>query len=349
MRRCRQAAKGAIAMADLELTLACWDYDITRPLRDGTVRPEGVNLTYLSVFPAENFQRNLQFNEFDVAEMGLKFYVSTLGLENPPYIAIPVFPVRLFRHSAIYVHCASGIRTPRDLIGKKVGEPFAYGHDGAIWPRGILSDEYGVPVNSVTYYVGAVDKTLRRDFAPFLPHNGIRVEQIRPDQTLDAMLESGEIDAFYSGIVPPSLLRGSTKIGRLFEDYRSVERAYFTKTGIFPIMHTIAIRRDLYEKHRWLAQSLYKAFREAKAQAMAFYQRRAINFHITYGFPWASALFDDVRETMGEDWWPYGIERNRKTIETFLRYHEEQGLSKRRITMEEMFAPETSVDYPLLP
>lgn len=335
-------------MANLELTLACWDYDITRPLRDGRVKPEGIDLTYLDVFPAENFQRNLQFGEFDVAEMGLKFYVSTLGLENPPYIAIPVFPVRLFRHSAIYIHRGSGIRVPKDLIGKKVGEPFAYGHDGAIWPRGILSDEHGVTADSVTYYVGAVDKTLRRDFAPFLPRNGIRVEQIAPGQTLDAMLESGEIDAFYSGIVPPSLLRGSKNIGRLFEDYRGVERAYFAKTGIFPIMHTVAIRRNLYEKHRWLAQSLYRAFREAKALAMAYYKGRAINFHATYGFPWVSALLDDIRETMGEDWWPYGIEANRKTLETFLRYHDEQGLSERRITIAEMFAPETSVDYPLL-
>lgn len=332
-------------MADLELTLACWDYDVTRPLRDGTAKAEGVTLTYLNVFPAENFQRNLQFNEFDVAEMGLKFYVSTLGLENPPYIAIPVFPVRLFRHSAIYIHRGSGIRVPQDLIGKKIGEPFAYGHDGAIWPRGILSDEYGVPVNSVTYYVGAVDNNLRRDFAPFPPRNDIRVEQIRPDQTLDAMLESGEIDAFYSGIVPPSLLRGSKKIGRLFEDYRSVERAYFAKTGIFPIMHTVVIRRDLYEKHRWLAQSLYKAFKQAKALAMTRYQRLAVNSHVSYSFPWVSALFDDVRETMGEDWWPYGIAPNRKAIDTFLRYHHEQGLSPRRIAIEEMFAPETAVDY----
>lgn len=336
-------------MADLELTLACWDYDITRALRDGTVKPEGVTLTYLDVFPAENFQRNLQFKEFDVAEMGMKFYVSTLGLEHPPYIAIPVFPVRVFRHSAIYINRASGIRTPKDLIGKKVGEPFAYGHDGAIWPRGILSDEYGVPATGVTYYVGAVDRALRRDFAPFLPQNDIRVEAIRPDQTLDAMLESGEIDAFYSGIVPPSFLAGSQKVTRLFEDYRPVERAYFAKTGIFPIMHTVVIRRDLYERHRWLAQSLFKAFKEAKNLAMAYYRARAINLNLTYGFPWVSALLDDVRETMGDDWWPYGVEPNRKTIETFLRYHQEQGLSRRRITIEEMFAPETFVDYPRFP
>ena len=332
-------------MAKLELSLACWDYDLTRALRDGTVEAEGVKLTYLTVFPAENFQRNLQFKEFDVAEMGLKFYVSTLGLENPPYIAIPVFPVRLFRHSAIYINSASGIGSPQDLIGKKVGEPFAYGHDGAIWARGILSDEYGVPVDSVTYHVGAVARTLRRDFAPFLPQNNIRVEQIGPDQTLDAMLESGEIDAFYSAIVPPSLLAGSKKVRRLFADYQAVERAYFAKTGIFPIMHTVVIRREIYQRHPWLAQSLYKAFKEAKAQALALYRARALNFHITYAFPWIGALLDGVRATMGDDWWPYGVEQNRKTIETFLRYHEEQGLSRRRITIEEMFAPETFVDY----
>ena len=144
----------------------------------------------------------------------------------------------------------------------------------------------------------------------------------------------------------PSFLAGSKKVGRLFEDYRTVEREYFRKTGIFPIMHTVAIRREIYLKHRWLAQSLFKAFKEAKARAMAHYKARALNFHATYGFPWVSALLDDVHETMGDDWWPDGVEPNRKALDTFLRYHQEQGLSKRRITVEEMFAPETMVDYP---
>ena len=325
-------------MADLALTLACWDYDITRPLREGTVKPEGINLTYLNVFPAENFQRNLQFNEFDIAEMGLKFYVSTLGLENPPYIAIPVFPVRIFRHSAIYIHRGSGIRTPTDLIGKKVGEPFAYGHDGAIWARGILSDEYGVPANSATYYVGAVDKALRRDFAPFLPQNDIRVEQIPPDQTLDAMLESGELDGMIGARAPSCFLRGAPHVARLFPNYPVAEEAYFQKTKIFPIMHLIGIRRTLAEKHPWLAVSVFKAFVKAKQICMKEFDQIG---HLATSLPWSVYEYERLKRLMGEDFWSYGLQSNRHVLETLAGYSFDQGLSARKLLPEEMFARST--------
>ncbi|HEY4134598.1 MAG TPA: ABC transporter substrate-binding protein [Alphaproteobacteria bacterium] len=332
-------------MPNLQLTFACDNYAHTRALRENLVKPEGVDLTYLTVFPAETFQRMVQFNEFDCSEMGMKFYVSTAQLEKPPFVAIPVFPSRSFRHAAIYVSEKSGIREPKDLKGKKVGELFAYGHDAAIWARGIMSDEYGVPIDSVTYYVGRLDKTTAREFAPFPPPSHIKVEQLGPDQTLDAMLESGEIDALYSAIVPPSFLKRNGTVRRLFSDYKDVERAYYRKTGIFPIMHTMVVRRDIYEEHRWVAQSLYKAMKESKRHAYDYYVSQEKNMHRLMMVPWLTAHLEENREVLGEDLWPYGLDRNFKAVDAFLRYHFEQGLSKRRLSPEELFAPETLVDY----
>jgi 4,5-dihydroxyphthalate decarboxylase len=328
-------------MADLDLTLACWNYDRTAALADGSVQPEGIRLRCLNVFPAETFLRMVKFKEFDVSELGFKFYVSSLSMKEPPFIAIPVFPLRIFRHSAIFINTGSGIQDPKDLIGKKVGEPFAYGHDAAIWARGILSDEYGVPATSATYHVGAVDQGTRRDFAPFPPSADIKVEQLRPDQTLDAMLDTGEIDALYSAIAPPSFLKGSKTVRRLFPNYEEVERAYFRKTGIFPIMHTVVIRRDVYKANPWIAQSLYKAFNDAKAKCFAAYRWGEQYSNALHGIPWLTSHLDENRSLMGDDPWPYGIEPNRKAIDAFLRYHHEQGLSTRLLRAEDLFAPET--------
>jgi 4,5-dihydroxyphthalate decarboxylase len=333
-------------MANLKLTFACWSYDRTRALMDGSVRPEGIDLTYLSLFPAETFQRMVQFKEFEVSEMGMTYYIGTLGLEDPPFIAIPVFPVRLFVHSATFLNRASGIESPKDLAGKKVGELFLYGHDAGVWAKGILSDEYGLPVESATYYVGGLDRTTRFDWVPFGPPPNVRVNYLEPNQGLDRMLESGEIDALYSAIVPASLIRGSPSVGRLFEDYEPVEREYFRKTGIFPVIHTVVIRRDVYRQHPWVAQSLYKAFKEAKAQAENLYRFQVANMHRLFMTPWLTALQEENRRLMGDDLWPYGLEPNRKSIDTFLRYHHEQGLSIRRFTPDELFAPESLVDYP---
>lgn len=332
-------------MARLRMTLACDGYLHTRALAEGAVAVEGVDFNYITMFPAEIFQRMLQFREFDASELGMKFCVSTRQLEKPPFIAIPVFPSRSFRHSAIYVSARSGIREPRDLIGKRIGEPFAFGHDAAIWARGILQDRYGVPVDSVTYVTGRLDADRSRDFAPFKPTNNIRVEQIQPHQWLDAMLESGEIDALYSGIVPPSFLRGSPNVRRLFEDFESVEREYFAETGVFPIMHTVGIRTEVYEANRWVAQSLFKAFSESKARALDYYDQQESSMLRLLMTPWMANLRARNRTLFGADPYPYGLERNRKTVETFLRYHFEQGLSKALLKPEQLFAPETFVEH----
>jgi 4,5-dihydroxyphthalate decarboxylase len=331
-------------MSDLELTLACWNYDRTAALADGSVKPQGVKLRYLTTFPAETFQRMVKFREFDVSEIGFKFYVSSLAMKDPPFIAIPVFPLRLFRHSSIFINTRSGIEKPQDLVGRKIGEPFAYGHDAAIWARGALTDEYGVPTNANTYYAGAVDHAMKRDFAPF-PPKGVRVEALGPGQTLDAMLDAGELDAMYSAITPPSFLKGSPNVRRLFVDYEAVERDYFRRTGVFPIMHLIVIRRDVYEKNRWLAQSLFRAFEEAKRKALANYRHweQFCNAHMA--LPWVTSHLEENRRLMGDDPWPYGFDANRKAVDAFLRYHHEQGLSEKRLAAEDIFAPETLVEY----
>src|SRR5947209_5238921 len=201
----------------------------------------------------------LRYKEFDVAEMSLSSYVLSLFGPERPFIAIPVFPSRSFRHSCIYVHAASGIRTPKDLIGKRVGTP-EYQLTATVWIRGILSDEHGVPVDSVVYFTGGEEapgrpEKLRLELPP-----GIRVERIGPEQTLSSMLACGDIDALYSPRMPSSFRSGAGTVKRLFEDFATIEREYFARTGIFPIMHTVVVRRDVYERNRWVAQSLSKAF-----------------------------------------------------------------------------------------
>jgi 4,5-dihydroxyphthalate decarboxylase len=330
-------------MANLKITLACWDYDRTRALRDGSIRPEGVDLTYRTMFVAEIFERMVRNKEFEVSELGFTFYLRSLELENPPFIAIPVFPLRFFRHAAIFVNTESGISTPRDLVGKNVGELLCYGHDAGIWSKGVLSDDYAVSTDSYSYYVGPIDERPlpKWDWLPFDAPPSVRLYHLRPGQNLDAMLVSGEIAALYSAIVPPSLLNGSPKVKRLFDNYEAVERDYFRRTSIFPIMHTVVIRRDVYRDNRWLAQSLCDAFQAAKDQAFNLYKAGDRFYSASIMIPWFMAHREENQKLLGDDYWPYGLEPNRKVLDTFLRYHYEQGILKSRWQLEELFAPET--------
>jgi 4,5-dihydroxyphthalate decarboxylase len=323
-------------MSKLRLTLGCWNYDRTRALMDGSVQPDGIDLNYLDMPVEETFFRMLRHQEFDAAELSLSSYSVSLSRPQRPFIAIPVFPSRFFRHSSIYVNAKSGIREPRDLIGKRVGTP-EFQMTAPVWIRGILSDHYGVPVDSVTYFTGGEEEPGRSEKIKLdLPPN-IRVQPIGPTQTLSQMLLDGEIDALYTARKPSSFENGGGRVRRLFEDYPEVERRYFRETGIFPIMHTVAIRRELYESNRWIAQSLQKAFVEAQRRCYMDLQETAA---LKGMLPWLHAHVEDARREMGDDYWPYGLERNRKTLSTFLRYHHEQGLSKRLLTPDELFAPE---------
>jgi 4,5-dihydroxyphthalate decarboxylase len=321
----------------LRLSLACSNYDRTRALIDGRVRVDGIELVCLDLPVEETFFRMLRHREFDVAEMSLSSYTLSLFREPPPFIAIPVFPSRFFRHSCIFVNASSGIGAPQDLVGRRVGTP-EYQMTAPVWIRGILSDDYGVAVDSVTHVTGGEEEPGRSEkLALDLPAS-IRVEPIGPEKTLSSMLESGEIDALYTARTPSCFRNGSGRVKRLFENYDAVEERYFRNTHIFPIMHTIVIRRELYQEHRWIAQTLHKAFAAAKHHAYRdLYETAAL----TVTLPWLTRHAELTRDLMGSDFWPYGLPPNLETLSTFLRYSYEQGLSKRLLAPHELFAPET--------
>ncbi len=324
-------------MSRLRLTLACWDYDRTRALADGSVRPDGIDLNVLNLHVEETFFRMLRNREFDVAEMSLSSYCVSLGREKPSFIAIPVFPSRFFRHSCIFVSAKSGIREPKQLAGRRIGVP-EYQMTAPVWIRGILQDEYGVDAGSPEYFSGGEeepgrDEKLKLDLPP-----RIRLRPIGPEQTLARMIAEGEIDALHTARIPSTFVSRPGEVRRLFESYVEVEKAYYRKTRIFPIMHTVVLRRDVYEANRWIAQSLAKAF--AQAQRIVYENLYNTAALITM-LPWQIAQVEELRREFGDDWWAYGFHPNRHVLDTFLRYHHEQGLSRRRLQPEELFAPET--------
>jgi len=323
-------------VSKLRLTLACWNYDRTRALLEERVQPDGIDLNYLNIPVEETFFRMLRHREFDVAEMSLSSYVLSLFQPDAPFIAIPVFPSRCFRHSCIYVHAGSGIRQPTDLIGKRVGTP-EYQMTAAVWIRGTLADDYAVPVDSVIYYTGGEEEPGRPEKLPLALPATIRVERIGPERTLSSMIADGDIDALYTARMPSSFRRGQTSVTRLFEDFATTERDYFRRTGIFPIMHTVVIRREVYERNRWIAQSVFKAFRAAQQET---YEDLAQTAALKTMLPWLPAHLEATRREMGDDFWPYGLEPNRRTLATFLRYSHEQGLARQLLQPEQLFAPE---------
>jgi 4,5-dihydroxyphthalate decarboxylase len=324
-------------LSKLQLSLACWDYDRTRALADGSVRPEGIDLVYNDLFVEETFFRMLRNREFDIAEMSLSSYCVSLMREDPPFIAIPAFPSRFFRHSCVFVSSASGIREPKDLAGKRIGVP-EYQMTAPVWIRGILQDEYGVDPAGCEYWTGGEEEPGRDEKLTLDLPAKFRLRPIGPEQTLSRMIADGQLDAMHTARAPSSFRTQPGKVRRLFEDFVEVEKAYYRKTKIFPIMHTVVIRRELYEANRWIAQSLYKAFSQAQRKT---YDALATSMALTTMLPWQSAHVEEARALLGEDWWPYGVEPNRHVLETFLRYHHEQGLSRRRLKVEELFAPET--------
>lgn len=326
-------------MGKLHLSLACWDYDRVQGLMDGTVSADGIDLNFQNLVVEETFFRMARFREFDASEMSMSSYVVSLTKPNPPYIAIPVFPSRFFRHSCIYVNDGAGINSARDLIGKRVGVP-EYQMTAPVWIRGILSEYYGLPADAVTHVTGGLESPGREEKMRLdLPEN-IRIERIGPTQTLSRMLQSGEIDALFTARKPSTY--DGDRVRRLFPDHVAVEKRYWRETGHFPIMHLVALRRDVYEANRWVARSLQKAFGEAQ---QICYRGLRETSALKGMLPWFNAHVEEAIDLMGEDFWPYGLKANRKTLATFLRYHHEQGLSPRVMEPEEIFAPETLEEF----
>jgi 4,5-dihydroxyphthalate decarboxylase len=316
-------------MARLTLTLACGDYDRTLPLKTGAVQPDGVELRVLSLEPEEMFYRMARLREFDVSELSLSTYTVLRG-RGEPLVAIPVFPSFMFRHSAIWVRDGAGIREPRDLVGRRVGVP-KYHMTAAVWVRGILEDEYGVAPSDLQWFEGG-EGTAVKEVDVTLP-SAIRHQLVAGDRTLGDLLTTGELDAFI-GARRPAGQGGMAPVRRLFPDFRRVERTYYERTRIFPIMHTIVLKEELTRQHPWLARSLYEAFAEAKRLA---YRRIADTAVLPYVLPWLVAEMEETRALMGDDPFPYGVARNRKTVETLAGYSFRQSLAPRRLTVEELF------------
>ncbi|MBI4525246.1 MAG: ABC transporter substrate-binding protein [Deltaproteobacteria bacterium] len=324
-------------MADLPLTLACEDYDRTRALRDGSIKPEGIEMNYLVLPVEEIFWRMLKHEEFDAAELSMGAFLVDAARGRRPFVALPVFPSRTFRHRCIFVNSKSGIKRPEDLRGKRVGVP-EYTMTAAVWLRGLFQHEYGISPLEIHWFQGGEEQPGRKDRVEFDLPDGIRLNMIPENRTLNDMLQSGEIDVLMSPRMPSCFLQDRRRIRRLFPDYKKAEMDYFRRTGIFPIMHVIVIRSALYEANPWVAQSLYKAFSQAKD--LCFSQIYDSNI-LRISLPWNIADYEETRDLMGEDYWPYGFFQNRQVLETLHSYLLEQGLIKNRIDLEQLFAPNT--------
>ena len=324
-------------LAPIPLTIACGDYDRTRAIKDGRVPVEGCAVNYIPLEPEEVFHRAFKHNEFDICELSFSSYLRSVDSGNPTYIGIPAFVSRVFRHSGIYVRTDRGIETPADLKGKRIGLP-EYQITAVVWQRGIMQDEYGVKPTDIHWYQGGQEQPGRTERTPFVPPKGLDLQAIPSDKTLAGMLETGELDALFTARAPSCFLKGAPKVRRLFPNYRQVEKDYYKKTGMFPTMHLVGIKRTLVEKHPWLPASLYKAFCEAKVYAMR--DVREINA-LMITLPWIEAEARETTELMGEDFWRYGVPENAKEIEAMTRYSYEQGLVKRKLSAEELFAHST--------
>jgi 4,5-dihydroxyphthalate decarboxylase len=325
-------------MKQLEIDLGCGDYDLVRPLRDGRVRAEGMEINFVSIDkPPEVHWRMGMHSEFDAAEMSFGSYVAGRARGDFPFVAIPAFVYRKFRHSAAYFNIDSGITRPEDLTGKRVGVP-EWQMTATVWLRGILQEEHGVSVTDVRWFTGGLETWGRKEKIPLQMPPDISVETIPEGETLSAMLVAGKIDALLSAQVPGPYVKRMAQVRRLYANPRQAEADYFRRTGIFPIMHVMVIREELYRRHRWVAQSLFKALLEAKAICI---DSASKNDCIHSILPWAGNYLEQTRQLMGEDFWPYGVEPNRKTIETFLRYAREQGLTLRVLKPEDLFVKET--------
>jgi len=310
----------------VELTLACGDYEITRPLKDGTVRPDGIDLKVVTAMdsPTRHW-RFLRNREFDMAEVSSSSYIAARD-NGLPFRAIPVFPHRRFRHGFVFINTGKGITKPADLVGRKVGVKF-FLNSAALWLRGILQHDYGVPFRSIEWFT-----ELDEDIAQ-VSLDGVRMTQVPKGKTIVEMLVDGELDA----VLHPDLIRPlrekDPRVARLFPDHKADEAAWFKKTGIFPIMHVLGLRQEIVEKYPWVPVNMYMAFNEAKAIAM----RRMENPRIV-PLAWYREAWEEQQALMGRDPWEYGLgERNRHNLETLVGYSHEQGLIKRRIPLDELF------------
>jgi 4,5-dihydroxyphthalate decarboxylase len=321
-------------MKTLELSLGCCNYDRTRALFDGRVAIEGCSLVPLALEPEEIFHRAFRGQEFDICELSLSSHTLNTARGASDYVGVPAFLSRVFRHSGIYIRSDRGINSPADLKGKKIGIP-EYQITANVWVRGFLQDYYGIRPEDIRWRRGGLEQPGRKERTALQLPGNIEIEQIPDDATLSQLLESGELDGVFSAKSPSCFLRGDKNIARLFPNYRQAEEEYFASSKIFPIMHIVGIRRALVEQHPWLPVSVYKAFMEAKHLAT---EDLAQIGHLAVTLPWGVSEYEAAKRLMGEDYWSYGLDSNRHVLDTFTRYHFEQGISPRLVKPEELFA-----------
>jgi 4,5-dihydroxyphthalate decarboxylase len=324
----------------LVLALAISDYDHVRDLTAGVVRPHGIQLVSLSLAIEEIFHRFTRYREWEVSEMSLAKYSSLISQGDPDLSGIPVFPSRVFRHSSIYVRRGGAIKEPRDLKGKRIGLP-EWAQTAAVYSRGLLTDEYGIRLQDVEWIQAGVNEPGRAEKVALRLPEGV-ICRPRPDSSLDALLREGEVDAVLSAHAPQSFEDGSPEIVRLFPDYRPVEEAYYRKTGIYPIMHVVAIRRPVLDHFPWVAKNLMDAFEAAKRRSI--YRSREITAS-RFPVPWIAETAARAKELFGDDPLPYGIEPNRRTLEAFLRFAHDQGVCHRLLAPEDLFPPEVRTSF----
>jgi 4,5-dihydroxyphthalate decarboxylase len=322
-------------MPKVPITFACGLYDRMLALYTGEVQPEGIDLNFLAIDnPRQIFDRMGKNLDFDACEMSSSEVIGRLAAGRDEMVALPVFPSRVFRHGFITVN-RRAVKTPKDLEGKRIGVPL-YTQTAALFIRGLLRDEYGVDLSGVHWVQGATNSPESHgNPSPPPPLRQVSIEQNTSGRSLGELLETGDIQAILgSGL--PAALRTNPDVQRLFPDFHAVELDYFRRTRIFPIMHLVAMRRDVYEKHSFVATSLYKAMSEAKDLALA--KMRDVGT-LRYMLPGMTAELDEIDATFGGDPWPYGVEANRPTLEALVRYMAEQSLIKAPIPVEQLFVP----------
>ena len=321
---------------NLHLTVAVGDYEHVRDVMDGTVPVQGADLTVLRMPPEQAFYRFINHEEFDVSELSFAKAIAFASVGDPRFVLLPVFPSRVFRHSSIYVRRDAGLTRPEQLSGKRIGVP-EWAQTAAVYSRGMLMHEHGVDLASVAWFQAGVNEAGRKEKARLKLPEGVTCTPV-PDASLSQMLLDGRLDAVLSARAPDAYFQHPEQVTRLFADSRSAEQAYFAKTGIFPIMHALAMRREVYERNRWLARNLMNAFEEAKTRSL----HRALDITAShFVLPWVADLARDAQAMLGQDFWPYGLQANRVTLDAFCQYAFEQGVAHRFVAADELFVPET--------
>lgn len=321
------------------LTVALSGYDHTRDLVTGEVVVEGVELNALTLPVEEIFYRFLHHREWEVSELSLAKYVSLRAAGDTSITAIPVFPSRMCRHSSIFVR-PDGPTRPEDLPGARIGIP-EWAQTAAVYTRSLLTHEWGVPLHEVRWFQAGVNQPGRKEKVTIQPPDGVSLVPV-PERSLDEMLHSGDLDAIFSAHPPQSFQRGDPGIVRLFPDYEPVEREYVRRTGIFPIMHVVVLRSDVLERMPWIAANLLSAFSRAKDRSVSRLSEMTAS---RAPIPWLATRLADARDVLGSDPWPYGVDANRTTLEAFTAFAAEQGVAERRLSAEELFAPQVLAQY----